>query len=482
MTADADRTPGRELNRAALAAADGTRRQVPPARIVHIGLGNFHRAHQAWFTDRARDAGEWGITAFTGRSPRAAQPLAAQDGLFTLIERGADHDSASVVASIVEAVDGANLQRFVALMAAPATAIVTLTVTEAGYRLDPSGQPSADDRVLAADLERAAAAARVEGIPPESDGPRTTPGRLLLGLEARRRAAGGPIAIVPCDNVPDNGRFLAGGLKTMASAVNAELAGWIDANISFVSTAVDRITPKTMPDDRVTAATLTGWRDQVPVVTEPFKDWILSGEFPAGRPAWESVGARFVGDIEPFERRKLWLLNGAHSLLAYTGLRAGYETVAEALADPRCLRAVNELWDEAARQLPSRGLGLVAYRAALLDRFANPRIAYPLRQIAADGVAKLRVRIAPLVLAERDAGRDAGASIRPLASWAALIIAGAEFPDTEAPALQAARNQPPRRAIDELVAVVEPRLRADDQVMRAIGRLAAEPGCSAPMP
>jgi fructuronate reductase len=482
VSADAGSPPARALNRAALAVADSTRRQVPPARIVHIGLGNFHRAHQAWFTDRALDAGEWGIAAFTGRSPGAAQPLAAQDGLFTLIERAADHDSASVVASIVEALDGANLERFVALMASPSTAIVTLTVTEAGYRLDPSGQPSADDRVLAADLARSAAAARAERLAPEADGPRTTPGRLLLGLEARRRAAGGPIAIVPCDNVPDNGRFLGGGLKLMASAVNAELAGWIDANVSFVSTSVDRITPKTMPGDRVTAATLTGWRDQVPVVTEPFKDWILSGEFPAGRPAWESAGARFVGDIEPFERRKLWLLNGAHSLLAYAGLRAGYETVAEALADPRCLRAVNELWDEAARQLPSQGLGIAAYRAALLERFANPRIAYPLRQIAADGVAKLRVRIAPLVLAERAVGRDAGASIRPIASWAALVIAGAEFPDTDAAALEAARKQPPGRAIDELVAVVEPRLRADDHVMRAVRRLAAEPGSSVSMP
>lgn len=471
----------RALNRAALADADSTRRQVPPARIVHIGLGNFHRAHQAWFTDRADDAGEWGIAAFTGRSPRSALALAAQDGLFTLIERAADGDSASVIASIVEAADGADLERFVALMSAPSTAIVTLTVTEAGYRLDPSGQPSADDRVLAADLEWSSAA-HAESVLLEAGGPQTTPGRLLLGLEARRRAAGGPIAIVPCDNVPDNGRFLARGLKSMAGAVNAELASWIDGNVSFVSTSVDRITPKTMPEDLVTAATLTGWEDQVPVVTEPFKDWILSGEFPAGRPAWESAGARFVDEIGPFERRKLWLLNGAHSLLAYTGLRAGYETVAEALADPHCLRFVNDLWDEAARQLPSRGLDLAAYRAAVLDRFANPRIAYPLRQIAADGVAKLRVRVAPLVLAERAAGRGATASIRPLASWAALVLAGAEFPDTEAAAVEAARNQPPVRAIDELIALIEPRLRADASVMHAIGRLAAESGSAAAMP
>jgi fructuronate reductase len=474
--------PPRVLNRAALADADPARRHVPPVRIVHIGLGNFHRAHQAWFTDRAEDAGEWGIAAFTGRSPQAALQLAAQGGLFTLIERAADRDSASIVASIVEAVNGANLQRFVALMSAPSTAIVTLTVTEAGYRLDPSGQPNADDPVLAADLEWSAAPAPAESVVPEAGGPQTTPGRLLLGLEARRRAAGGPIAIVPCDNVPDNGNFLAGGLKTMAGVVNAELARWIDANVSFVSTSVDRITPKTAPADRVTAATLTGWQDEVPVVTEPFADWILSGEFPAGRPAWESAGARFVRDIEPYERRKLWLLNGAHSLLAYSGLRAGYATVAEALSDQQCLRFVNELWDEATRQLPFRELDLAGYRRALLDRFANPRIAYPLRQIATDGVAKLRVRIAPLVLAERAAGCDAAASIRPLATWAALILAGSEFPDSESAAVEAARKRPPELAIQELIALVEPRLRADDGVMRAIGRCAAESGFAAAMP
>jgi fructuronate reductase len=481
MTPGAGSSPARALNRTALANADGTHRAAPPVRIVHMGLGNFHRAHQAWFTDRAADAGKWGIAAFTGRSTRAAPALVAQDGLFTLIERAANDDSASVVASIVEAADGANLERFVALMSAPSTAIVTLTVTEAGYRLDPSGRPSPDDRVLAADLEWSRPA-HAESVPPQARGPETTPGRLLLGLEARRRAEGGPIAIVPCDNVPDNGRFLAAGLKSMAGAVNAELASWIDGNVCFVSTSVDRITPKAMPEDLVTAATLTGWDDRVPVVTEPFKDWVLSGEFPAGRPAWESAGARFVGEIEPFERRKLWLLNGAHSLLAYSGLRAGCETVAEALADPQRLRFVNDLWDEAARQLPSHGLGLAAYRAALLDRFANPRIAYPLRQIATDGVAKLRVRVAPLVLAERAAGRDAAASIRPLATWASLILAGAEFPDTEAAAVEAARNRPLVQAIDQLIGLVEPRLRADASVMDAIGRLAAESSPAAAMP
>jgi fructuronate reductase len=412
-------------------------RPRPTVRIVHLGLGAFHRAHQAWYTDRASDREHWGIAAFTGRTPEAALQLAAQDGLYTLIERAADGDSASIVASIVEAVDGSNLERLVTLLSSSSTALVTMTVTEAGYRLDPGDDP---------------------------DRPRTTLGRLLLGLDARCRADAGPIAIVPCDNVPDNGAFVAGELTAMAAERDAALAAWIDRNVSFVSTSVDRITPRTTPEDVEVAAELTGWHDAVPVVTEPFSDWLLCGEFPAGRPAWESAGARFVHEIEPFERRKLWLLNGGHSLLAYAGLRLGHDTVAEAINDPRCLRLVDAYWDEAARHLPAAGLDLDAYRAALLERFTNPRIGYPLRQIATDGVAKLRARIVPVVLAERAAGRNASASLPALGAWLALTLHGAGFKDAESAAIDAALAGPAAAAIDELVRLVEPRL-LDDRTL-----------------
>lgn len=469
--------PGSTLTRAALAAVDSTRAQAAPVRIVHIGLGVFHRAHQACYTDRAADAAQWGVAAFTGRRPQAAHELARQDGLYTLIERGGDHDEAAVVSSIVAALDGGDLARLLEFLSSPSTAIVTTTVTEAGYRLDPTGQPNADDPVLAADMRYiAAAAARADLLGQAGGEPGSALGRLLLGLEARRRAGGGPIAIVPCDNIPSNGAFIASGLVAIASRIGAELAGWIDANVSFVSTSVDRITPKTTPADLRSATVLTGWQDRAAVVTEPFKDWVLSGEFPAGRPAWESAGARFVNDIEPFERRKLWLLNGAHSLLAYAGLRRGHETVAQAMADPRCLDRLQDFWDEAERQLPAEQLNLGAYRAALLERFGNPRIAYLLRQIATDGVAKLRVRIAPVVLAERSHGRDGAASLVALGSWLALILGGADLPDTEAAAIAAASSKPRRAAIDALVSLVEPRLVEDRSVMAALVRIAAQAG------
>ena len=428
---DRTRRPGTTGDVRETAAMRPEPRPRPPARIVHLGLGAFHRAHQAWYTDRASDREHWGIAAFTGRTPEAAVKLAAQDGLYTLIERAADRDAASIVESIVEAVDGANLARLVELLSSSTTALVTITVTEAGYRLDPDDDP---------------------------DRPRTTLGRLLLGLEARRRADAGPIAIVPCDNVPDNGAFVADALQTLAAGKDEALAGWIDRNVSFVSTSVDRITPKTTPEDVRVAAQLSGWQDAVPVVTEPFSDWLLCGDFPAGRPAWESAGARFVDEIEPFERRKLWLLNGAHSLLAYTGLLLGHDTVAEAIGDPRCLRRVQAYWDEAARHLPAAGLDLDAYRAALLDRFANPRIGYPLRQIATDGVAKLRVRIVPVVLAELAAGRAATASLPALAAWLSLTLDGVCFKDAESAAVDASLAAPGGQAIHELVRLVEPRL------------------------
>jgi fructuronate reductase len=462
------------LSRALLASVDRKRAEPAPARIVHLGLGGFHRAHQAWYTDRASDAASWGIAAFTGRTPDAALRLASQDGLYTLIERAGEGDTASIVGSIVEAVDGANVERLVGLLASASTSLVTITVSEAGYRLAQDGLPDPADELLTADLGAIAAATRRPELLAATDArPRTALGRLLLGLEARRRADAGPIAIVPCDNVPDNGGLVATGLRAMAAETDAALAGWIDRNVAFVSTSVDRITPRTTREDLVAAVELTGWHDAVPVVTEPFSDWLLCGEFPAGRPAWESAGARFVDDIEPFERRKLWLLNGAHSLLAYAGLSRGHETVAGARGDPQCVRFVEAYWDEATPHLPP-GLAIEAYRSALLERFSNPRIEYRLRQIATDGVAKLRVRIAPVVLAERAAGRDARASLRAIGAWLALALGGAHLPDTESAAIDAALALPGRAAIDQLVRLVEPRLLDDELVMASLLRSSSD--------
>ncbi|WP_234407286.1 mannitol dehydrogenase family protein [Microterricola viridarii] len=463
------------LSRAALAARTGENVRTPPVRIIHLGLGAFHRAHQAWYTDQVDDNGEWGIAAFTGRSAQAALELSPQDGLYTLIERSDAGDSAALVSSIVEAVDGSDTARFVELMAAESTALVTLTVTEAGYRLRADGSPDLGDSALAADvafladnLDRAARGAFSAG------GPTTTLGRLVLGLEARRLAGAGAIAIVPCDNMPDNGPLVERAVWALAAMLNTETAEWIAAHVAFVSTSVDRITPKTTADDIEAAAGLTGWADRAPVVTEPFRDWVLSGHFPAGRPAWERAGARFVDDIEPFERRKLWLLNGAHSLLAYAGLLRGLDSVAAAMTDPVCRGWVNEFWDDAVRHLPAELLALDEYRAALLERFDNTRIEHRLAQISAEAVTKLRVRIAPVVLAERAEGRQAAAGIRAIASWASLVLAGRPMVDAEAAQIAVIASRPTDAAIAGLVALVDARLAQDAAILADITALIGE--------
>ncbi|MFT2817490.1 mannitol dehydrogenase family protein [Leifsonia sp. A12D58] len=475
MTTASDTTLG-PLNRAAYQTRTGASFQTPPVRIIHLGLGAFHRAHQAWFTAEVDEQCEWGIAAFTGRSAQAALELAPQGGLYTLIERSDSGDTASVVTSIVEAIDGSDLQRFLELMAAAETALVTLTVTEAGYRLRANGTPDLGDHALVNDivwlqdnLGRASAATI------GAAGPTTTLGRLVLGLDARRQAGVGAIAIVPCDNMPDNGPLVESAVRAVATLVNADTASWIADNVSFVSTSVDRITPKTTHDDIITAGELTGWRDNAPVVTEPFKDWVLSGDFPAGRPAWEKAGARFVDDIEPFERRKLWLLNGAHSVLAYAGLLRGHETVAAAMADPLCRGWVYDFWDDAARHLPAQLLELDAYRAALIERFDNARIEHRLAQISAEAVTKLRVRIVPTVLAERADGRTAAVGIRAIGSWVTLVLAGRDMVDAESVAIAAAAAAQPRQvAIARLVGLIDQRLVNDEAILADVAAVVAE--------
>lgn len=455
--ASTSRSPHRTLARSEAA---------PPVRIVHLGLGAFARSHQAWYTAMVDDHHEWGIAAFTGRSATVAQQLQPQQGLYTLVTRSAEGDSVEVVSSVSEVVDGARVDRLIELISAAQTALVTLTVTESGYCALADGAPDPEHPAVARDIELLRSAQTAE-----DDHPSTALGRLVMGLAARRRAESGGLAIVPCDNMPDNGEFVRRGVVGLAEKVDPALADWIESEVSFVSTSVDRITPRTTAEDVETVRRLTGYADAAPVVTEPFHDWILSGRFPAGRPNWEAAGARFVSDIEPYERRKLWLLNGAHSLLAYAGIVRGHETVAEAIADPRCRAAASAFWDEAGRHLPAE-LDLEEYRAALLARFANVRIAHRLRQIAAEGVTKLAVRIAPVALAERAAGRTAEASARIIGAWAAFVRSGESIDDVRADAVAVARRSAdPDRA---LLALIDAGLAADDDFASLVSTAAHE--------
>ncbi|QHC58799.1 mannitol dehydrogenase family protein [Rathayibacter sp. VKM Ac-2760] len=404
-------TPGTRLVRAVPA---------PPVRIVHLGLGAFSRSHTAWYTQASADGDDWGIAAYTGRSRDLADRLTRQDGLYTLVERAEDGDRAEVIGSVARAHAGDDLPSLLRDLSAPETAVVTLTITEIGYRLGADGGPDLGDPLVRRDRDELAAVAGGR-LAPQDAAPETAVGRLLLGLESRRRAEGGPIAIVSCDNLPDNGGRLARGVSAWVEGIAPELAGWLDAHASFVATSIDRITPRISAEEDAVLRARYG--DDAPVVAEPFHDWVLSGRFPVGRPAWESAGARFVDDLDPWESRKLWLLNGAHTLLAALGRLRGHETVAAAVADPVCRAAVDALWDDAATVLPA-DLGIPEYREALLERFSNPRIEHRLQQIGQDTETKLRLRIVPVAELVLAAGGRAEGSTAALGACLAGLRRG----------------------------------------------------------
>jgi len=420
-------TPAPDTTPARLSRAAGFGRPPAPVRILHLGLGNFVRAHLAWYTEHAPDADGWGIAGFTGRSPAAAEALAPQDGLYTLITRAPSGDEFEVISSLSAVHPATDHAAWLEYWRSPALAIVSLTITEGGYLRRPDGGLDLESPAVAADL----AALREDQQAPV----RTAPGKLVAGMLARRDAGAGPLTVLPCDNLPSSGTVAARVVADLAEAVDPGLAGWIKQNVSFATSMVDRITPGTTPADADAVLAATGVADAAPVQTEPFSEWVVSGEFPAGRPDWEAAGARFVSDVHPFEQRKLALLNGAHSLLAYAGTIVGHTTVVDAIGDPRCREWVGQWWDEAVRHLPLPASELEAYRAALLARFDNPRMRDALARIAADGSAKLPIRIVPTLRAERAAGRVPVGACRVVAAWAVhLRGSGAAVQDVQ-PAL-----------------------------------------------
>ena len=421
-------------------ARDG--RPAAPVRIVHLGLGNFFRAHTAWYTEHAPDRDDWGIAAFTGRSPATAVALGAQDSLYTLLVRGADGSRPEVVSSLSAVHPATDLAALRGYLADPRVAVVTLTVTEAGYRRTEAGDLDTASPEVAADI----AALRAD---PVAGTVGTTPGRLVAGLLARRADGHGALAVVPNDNVPGNGEMVARVVGQLAAAVDDTLAGWIAAHVSFVTTMVDRITPRTTGEDRAEVTRQLGVDDPEAVPTEPFAEWVLAGDFPGGRPGWDGAGARFVADVHPFEQRKLWLLNGSHSLMAYAGSIRGHETVSDAIADPVVRQWVRQWWDAASPHLSLPGDEVAAYRRALLDRYANTNIRHRLAQIAADGSQKVAIRAVPVI---RAAGPDAGAT-RLVAAWIAHLRGhGAPVADVRSDVVVALAGGPAAAAVTRVLA------------------------------
>lgn len=450
-----------------LSRGSGDGRPAAPVALVHLGLGNFFRAHQAWYTERAPDAAEWGIAAFAGRGAGLAEGMSPQDGLYTLITRAADGDRFEVIGSVSRAHAADDHQAWLGYLASPRVKAVTITVTEAGYLRGADGGLDRDNPTVRADIDtlRRDLGALV----------RTAPARLVAGLAARRRADAGPFTLLPCDNLPGNGAIAARVVHDLAEAVDPGLAAWIDSSVSTVTTTVDRITPRTTPEDSRAVQEATGRTDRAPVPTEPFHEWVLSGAFAAGRPQWEHAGATFTGDITPFEHRKLWLLNGGHSLLAYAGSVRGHRTVAEAVADETCRSWLQDWWAEASPYVDLPDDDLAAYRAALLERFANPRIEHHLEQIAADGSQKLPVRILPTLRRERAAGRMPPGAVGVLAGWLCTLRGhGAPVNDAHAGEIMPLADGPLPDATRKVLGALDPAVAADDELVTAVVASAEE--------
>jgi fructuronate reductase len=356
------------------------RRQVR-AGVVHLGLGAFHRAHQAFVFDRVLGAGHlgWGVVGVGIHSGAVRDQLAPQDGLYGLLEREGEARNLRVCGAITEVLVAAETpDRVVAAIADPAVKLVTLTLTEKGYEPGGPAWP-----ILAAAL-------------------------------ARRQAAGAPLTIASCDNLTNNGaRTLAAVLTT---AADPALADWVRAACAFPSSMVDRITPATTEADLAEIETRLGVRDAAGVVTEPFWQWVIEDRFAGARPPLEAAGVQVVDDVAPFERAKLRLLNAAHSTLAYVGLLGGFTYVHEAMG--ALAPVVQRLWDEAAETLPATpGLDIGAYRAQLLRRFQNSSLAHRLDQIAQDGSRKLPPRILASLAERTRQGRASPAMMFALAAW-----------------------------------------------------------------
>jgi fructuronate reductase len=326
-----------------------------------------------------------------------------------LITRSAEGDSFDVMGPIAAVQPATDHQAYLGYLRRPELAAATITVSEAGYLRGPDGHLDLGRAVITADL--AALQGNIEA--PVS----SLPGKLVAGLLARRAADAGPISILSCDNLPENGAVTRAVVTDLAAVVDATLQTWMEQNVDFATSMVDRITPATTAEERSLVAKAQGYEDASPVPTEPFAEWVISGRFPNGRPAWEDAGARLVEDITPYEQRKLWLLNASHSLLAYAGSICGHATIDEAIGDPQCRSWVEALWEESCRHLTLPAAMLADYRAALIQRFANPRVRDQLSRIAADGSQKLPVRILPPLLAERADRRMPVGCATAVAAW-----------------------------------------------------------------
>jgi fructuronate reductase/mannitol 2-dehydrogenase len=393
MTVDA--RPLNEANLAAIAPPvlipTYDRRQLKPA-IVHLGVGGFHRAHQAVYLDdlaERRITNDWGErgVGLLAADRRMADALTPQDHLYTVVARSASGDDARVIGSMLEyAFAPADPDRVLSLLTDPTTRIVSLTITEGGYNVD--------DKTGEFDMRNAAVVADAQRT---DSPPQTAFGYVCEGLARRRATKTMPFTVLSCDNLQGNGKIARSAFTAFARMRDPTLADWIERNVAFPNAMVDRITPQTTDSDREMVRETFGLRDAWPVVTEPFRQWVIEDTFSNGRPPVEEVGAQIVTDVHPYETMKLRLLNGSHQAMAYLGYLSGYRYADEAVGDANLRTFIARLMnDEVTPLLPAvPGIDLTQYKQTLLERFANPKIKDTLARLATDGSDRMPKFVLP---------------------------------------------------------------------------------------
>lgn len=385
------------------------------AGIVHLGVGGFHRAHQAMYLDRLMNAGEahdWAIcgVGVLPHDARMRDALTAQDGLYTLVLKHPDGTlEGRVIGSIVEFLLAPDdPEAVVERMASPEIRIVSLTVTEGGYNVHPvTGEFDAEDPAVRADLEPGAV-------------PATTFGLVTEALRRRRDRGVPPFTVQSCDNIQGNGDVAHRMFAAFARLKDPGLAAWIEEHVPFPNSMVDRITPVTTDDDRAMVAERFGVDDAWPVVAEPFTQWVVEDRFADGRPSWEKVGAQLVDDVEPYELMKLRLLNASHQALCYLGYLAGYRYAHEVCADETFVRFLRDyMAREGAPTLrPVPGVDLEEYEATLIERFANPHVRDTLARLCAESSDRIPTWLVPVIRANLASGGEVHRSAAVVAAWA----------------------------------------------------------------
>jgi len=381
------------------------------AGIVHFGVGNFHRAHQAVYLDDLFSSGsgrDWGIVG-AGVLPSDAamrEKLRAQDYLTTVVEEDDGFMAARVTAPMVDFLDPTDRAAIVARLADPAIRIVSLTITEGGYFLDSAGQFNFAHPDIVHDGQNAGA-------------PRTVFGLLLAGLAARRRNGTPPFTVMSCDNIPGNGHVTENAVAGLAALSDAGLARWVADNVAFPNSMVDRITPATTDHQRDRLRQQFGVEDNWPVFCEPFRQWVMEDRFPAGRPQLERTGVTFVEDVAPFELMKIRILNGGHAAIAYPAALMDIHFVHEAMQSDLIPAFLDRLESEEIIPTVGKvpGVDLAGYYRLVAKRFANPRIGDTIRRLCLDGSNRQPKFVVPTIAHRLREGRDVSGLALASALW-----------------------------------------------------------------